>query len=250
MGVWLGPTIGKMSARGYSFSGQKEYKESGENWEIALKTSGTFRFKAKVDAIDIFLVGGGQNGADGFYSGQTACGGKGGDGGAYKIVTNVSVTRATNYAVIIGENGGNSSFGTNSSSGGTVKKDNAGSTTTYPGGGSAAGSGASGIKAFNESGTLIGGNTIYGSSGGGGGSARTSDTAGQNPGTGGTGAGAGGTANGSTKAVTNGSQATTPGSGGGGGAAVYVYDWATQPDPSTGGAGAPGIIIIRNHRSS
>ena len=72
-----------------------------------MKTSGTFRFKAKVGAIDIFLVGGGSNGGEGTYESETASarGGNGGNGGAYKTETNVSVARATNYTIVIGSAG-------------------------------------------------------------------------------------------------------------------------------------------------
>lgn len=178
MGVWLGPTIGKMNARGYSFSGQSEYKESGENWEIALKTSGTFRFKAKVGAIDIFLVGGGQNGGAGTYESETASarGGTGGAGGAYKTESNVSVSKGTDYTIVIGSAGQNSAGFGKTSSGGTVKSGGAGAGASHNSatGSYNAGNGTSGTKAFGESGTLIGGDTIYASSGGGGSAASAS----------------------------------------------------------------------------
>ena len=260
MGVWLGPTIGKMIARGYSFSGQSEYKESGENWEIALKTSGTFRFKAKVDAIDIFLVGGGSDGGEGTYESETASarGGTGGNGGAYKTESNVSVSKGTDYAIVIGSAGQNSTMTCSSigfvktSSGGTVKSGGAGAGASHNSatGSYAAGGGTNGTKAFGESGTLIGGNTIYASSGAGGAAASAS---GSNyvvgsAGTGGTGAGSGGTASPyDGGSCTNGSAAITPGSGGGG-AGAYEKNYARVT--AGVGAGAPGIIIIRNHRSS
>lgn len=251
MGVWLGPTVGKMNANGYSFSGQSEYQESSGNWEIALKTSGTFRFKAKVDAIDIFLVGGGQDGSNGVAVDYIyAHGGDGGDGGDYKTESNVSVSRATDYSIEIGSAGASPGASTGfgkTSSGGTKKTGGTGSYATIGGSLVDGTAGENGSKAFGESGALIGGDTIYGSSGGSGGSARSTDYGSRSAQSGGTGAGSGGSASAyGGGSVSNGAQATTPGSGGGGGGALVKQ--GGTPTPGRGGDGASGIIIIRNHR--
>lgn len=267
MGVWLGP----MGSNKISFITENDYEytntsippvyasdEQGVNWEIAFKASGTLKFKKNPGPIDVFLVGGGQNGDDGSlyeYGGvYSAKGGKGGDGGKVRTVTGKTVSRGTTYHVVIGSAGADSSFWDVSSAQGTAKEGGAGSVTNLGSGGSSAGNGTAGSYAFGASTSLINSGVKYGASGGGGGSRRKTDWAGQYYGYGATtGSGHGGEAHdydySTPGAADNGSDAiANTGAGGGGGASVI--DSSKNITKGNGGAGASGIIIIRNHRSS
>lgn len=255
MGVWLGPTSGKFKkSSDYIFTGSHEfYSDTTGNWEIVLKSSGNFLFKKKPGAIDIFLVGGGGKGQDGYgtNSGATANGGSGGSGGQVKTVFNVEIIHNINYSITIGASDQDTTgFGQRAIGAGGVTG-GYGSHSTLGGGGSACAAGTNGSLAFGEPNTLAGKNILFGASGGGAGSARTDDYAGQDPKNGGiTGGGRGGAADpyhgGSAE---NGSPGqVNTGAGGGGGAAV-VYKDQYYVQGASGGTGGSGIIIIRNHRS-
>lgn len=99
-------------------------------WELAILTSGTLKFKKDL-TCDVFMVGGGKNGANGTwgqsYSGANPAthnytygsGGNGGNGGESKLYTNVSISQGTNYSIIIGNNDTNTScFNYSATSGG------------------------------------------------------------------------------------------------------------------------------------
>ena len=256
MGVWKGPMGSPVKFIGqddFTFSGTSQYASSGANWEIAFKASGTLKFKKNPGPIDVFLVGGGQNGEDGYKAiisnTSAAHGGDGGDGGKVRTVTGKAVSRKTDYQVVIGSAGADSSFWDLSSASGTAKEGGEGS-TAYTYGGSEATKGTDGSLAFGEAGTLIGGNTLFGASGGGGGSMRGDTYASKAPKAGGTtGAGAGGgtSAQGGYVASNGGAATANTGAGGGGGGAIILYtDYSIIK--GNGGAGASGIIIIRNHR--
>ncbi|QIB68647.1 hypothetical protein Ami103574_04625 [Aminipila butyrica] len=78
-------------------------------------TSQLFLIPSTVTKIDLYMVGGGQNGGDGGEdtkgsSGSIAYGGKGGDGGAILYLTNLVVTPNTTVAIVIGQAGSPSSF--------------------------------------------------------------------------------------------------------------------------------------------
>lgn len=271
MGVWLGP----MGSNKVSFITENDYEYTskstasiyandgqGINWEIAFKASGTLKFKKNPGPIDVFLVGGGQAGSDGWLDGTTkAYGGAGGTGGEC-VTSTATAKRGQSYPIQIGATTGTIdtvAFGVTALGwGGGVGGSPAWS--GFDGGGADAPApgttyGAqNGSYAFGASGTLIGGSTKYGAGGGGGGAARHRDTSPYSArairGSGGTtGGGAGGIADEDAATAANGSAATAnTGSGGGGGACVITgYSQITK---GLGGDGGSGIIIIRNHRSS
>lgn len=255
MGVWLGPISGKFKkSSDYIFTGSHEfYSDTAGNWEIALKSSGNFLFKKTPGAIDIFLVGGGGKGQDGYgtNSGATANGGSGGSGGQVKTISNIEVTRNTNYSIIIGASDQDTTgFGQRAIGAGGIAG-GYGSYSTLGGGGRSGAAGTNGSLAFGEPNTLAGKNIFFGASGGGAASARTDDYAGQDPKDGGaTGGGRGGAASaysgGSASSGSSG-QINTGAGGGGGGAVVYKGQYYVYG--ASGGLGGSGIIIIRNHRS-
>lgn len=207
---------------------------SQDNWKIRFLTSGTLTFtnlNGAENGIDVFLVGGGENG-------ETIRGARGGGGGYTKTVKGVSIAISTPYTVTIGASSGTSSAfgasangasGANGGSGGG----GGGSSSGTPGnGGSNGGNGTAG----NVSGGGTGQETTtreFGEStgklysGGGGGSAANAGAAGDS--TAGAGAAYGGAAK---NGVAN--------TGGGGGAAYG----------GTAGAGGSGIVIIRNVRGA
>ena len=265
MGVWLGPMGSPVKFIGqddFIFSGTSQYASSDTNWEIALKTSGTLKFKKNPGPIDAFLVGGGQAGSNGSLGDNqvTAIGGRGGDGGKRKTETNIEAKKNKEYVIVVGTSGNDSSitiggtayssssgtksnggYGANCTQGGTKVDAPAPGTTNGP---------EDGDYAFGISGTLIGGGTKYGASGGGGAAGRRSDYArGARSNGGTTGGGAGGYIDqtGLTTGDPVAGTANTGSGGGGGWAIVESYGSLTS---SNGAVGGNGIIIIRNHRSS
>ena len=204
------------------------------NWKIRFLTSGTLTFtnlNGAEGGIDVFLVGGGGDGA------QDYDGAGGGGGGytttekAYRINTNVA------YTIVIGASSGSSTvFGFIANAGKNASKNNGGNGGS--GGGSGVGKGGSngsnggsygsGYNAGIGQGTTTrefaeNDGKLYSGGGGGGPGGVTQPAAG----------GAGGGGNGSS---TNGSAGETNTGGGGGGGR------------SSGGKGGSGIIIIRNKR--
>lgn len=209
----------------FEYDGEYEIINEGEmNWHIKFKTSGTLNFSNLnnvVDGIEVFLVGGGANGSSGGSGGA----GNGGNGGATRTET-VTLSRDTNYQIIIGAgNEATSGFGFTASAGGGAKGGRAGWIESASPHGYA---GGDGTYAFND--------TAYARYGaGGGGGAGAWDGAYGSAGRGGDyGGGNGGGAN----ASGGNGLANTGGGGGGGG-------WSM----GGGGAGGSGIVIIRNKRS-
>ncbi len=196
------------------------------NWEIALLSgsNATLNFQRVVDAVDVFLVGGG----------RSAGAGNGANGGQRLTATGVSVSSGTNYAFTVGgSNGSTSIFGRTANSGsgssGGIGGMNGGSTK-----------GGDGAYAFGASSSLVFSGRKYGAGGGGGGVNRRV-AGGYSAGAGGgeTGGGAG-----SSQPTTSGVAGTANTGGGGGGGFYDEYTYTA----SAGGAGGSGIIIIRNAR--
>ena len=262
MGVWKGPMGSPVKFIGqddYEYTDKataSQYASSGTDWEIAFKASGTLKFKKNPGPIDVFLVGAGGDGDDGSlyeYGGAySAKGGKGGDGGELVTQTNVTtVKRGRNYPAQVAANADTTIFGFTASAH-SGNEGGAGSMTGLVSGGSDAGNGTAGSYAFGASTSLINSGVKYGASGGGGGSRRKTDWAGRSYGYGATtGSGHGGEAHdydySTPGAADDGADATAnTGAGGGGGASVI--DGSKNITKGDGGAGASGIIIIRNHR--
>lgn len=199
------------------------------NWELALLTgtNATLTFSRVVDYVDVFLVGGGQEGQ---------AGGKGGSGGTRIICSDAAKIAVHNgsYPFTIG-GGGEAT---------TIFEQ-----TAETGGGSAGGTGAGtsrgatkgtdGEYAFGNEASLLYSGRKYGAGGGGGG--YNHRTQGHMPGAAGGETGGGkGSSNGRVKPG-NGEDNT--GAGGGG---RYWDDYAgISSGPGDGGS---GIIIIRNAR--
>lgn len=253
----------------------------GVNWEIVLKGSGKLKFKKNPGAIDIFMVGGGSSGGKGSATSTKTIGGNGGQGGECKTFTpeSSSISRDKSYEITIG-NGGVASETTEPNPGGsTTFKINDTTILTALGGGetgctgAVGGAGAKyesrrvystsgnpGTFAFEvENASMYSPSTRYGGSGGGG-SARLWTPNGYVPtgfnvyhdsASGGASyGGVGGYAPGGTYEVSSAGGAArlgNTGSGGGGGAGDWDKDGFNNS--KNGGAGAAGIIIIRNHRS-
>jgi hypothetical protein len=233
----------------FSYSGTYRYQyDSNNNWELAFLSGNATNlvFKKNTGNIDIFIVGSGANGGKG-YSRQGynyyAVGGKGGNGGEIKTISNIAIRNNVNYPITIGTAGNVTSITIGDttysciSGGGKEGQDGAviyAQAITDPGK-----NGLNGVYAFGSSTTQLWSGYRYGASGGGGGARNASYYIHRNPGIGGTsGAGGGGAYD------KNGGKATAnSGSGGGGGG----YDQPTGV-PYNGGAGGSGIIIIRNHR--
>lgn len=241
----------------FKFAIQRDETTKVYNWELAILSSGTITFKKSSRAIDIFLVGGGKPGSDGYHVESTGYhhGGNGGQGGACITREGFTINKNTSYQLVIGASDQNTTgFGYTAITGGG-SLGGTGAVCYQSGNGvgnnSVAIDGEDGVEAFGDStNTLLGSgyqNYKYGAGGGGGGAKQ-----GQSPyyepkqsnGTirsaaygGNDGGGAGGAPdedNAGDAGVSN------SGSGGGGGA---FYKWE-----GSGGAGGSGIIIIRNAR--
>lgn len=249
MGVWLGPRgVPKYKKPpAFTYTGSYEYHEDTAgsdgtvNWQIVFLTSGTLRFSRVVENIDVFLVGHGETGHQGYYSSPFFHGGKGGHGGALKTASGVPVSAGINYSIVIPAEGSPTTA--------SFRND----CTAASGGGVDGGAGAyvADNNPFNavagsQGGLSFGGNGDrsgyrptyrYGASGGGGGAGSPNGTR-RNGGGGGTSdGGTGGNYNGDGGSGGNGNS----GAGGGGGGKNVDTEYL-------GGAGGPGIVIIRNAR--
>ena len=245
---------GKMAEDKVEFSGSKLwYQDSATgDWELALLSSGTLRFKATVGNVDIFMVGPGDNGSSGrSNSASDVYGGDGGNGG--EIVNQSSrLNLGRRYTVTIGDPGevtrltdainvdisAQSGAGVVGGKGGHVLNN---AQARY--GPNKDGLNLDGALAFNGDNTMI--SSLTGTKfGAGGGGARCSAYYSNNyyPSSGGSTSG-GDTGGGSGGGADSAGNSATPntGSGGGGGG---DYGGASY----SGGAGATGIVMIRNHR--
>lgn len=252
MGVWLGPMGGKVKGGGdVDYTGNGEFYSDGNgNWEIMLKSSGTLTFKKSPGIVDVFLVGAGNDGSAGSIKyDQThsrAIGGTGGEAGGTATKTVSGLRRNVGYAAKVGVTSGGDmdteifdesvygyiTPGAEGAWSGEIGVD--------PGSGNA-GAVTGGSKAFGESGTHFGGDTMFGVPGGGGAAAvSTNGSAIAASGNGGT------ITTGTWTASGGGNAAANTGNGGGGGAGLMK---SGRSDASSSyGTGADGCIIIRNHR--
>ena len=210
----------------FTYTGSyKTVNESGENWHVEFYTSGVLNFQKTrnaTDGIEVFLVGGGNSGANGNDSG----GGRGGNGGTTQTGTATPVQK-TDYPITIGAGGGTTSaFGYTAPAGGGASGGSGGSLTGAAPNGN---NGSDGTRAFGDA-TYA----RYGAGGGGG--AGAWDGANGRAGMGGDyGGGKGG------GAWNDPATAGLPNTGGGGGGGVYGN--------YIGASGGSGIVIIRNKRS-
>lgn len=226
------------------------------NWELAfLSGSGTnLNFSRVTDKIDIFIVGSGANGGHGSSNPDYqyyAIGGKGGNGGEIKTLSNITIATNTNYPVTIGSAGNITSINiggtTYSCSSGTGKVGGDGAVVYGNASIATVGqNGQNGVYAFGSSNTKLWPGYRYGASGGGGGTRNAQYYVIRGYGTGGKGpaSGSGGAGNGG--AYNQGGKNATANSGCGGGGGGYDQENYNDYD---GGIGGSGIIIIRNHRS-
>lgn len=227
------------------------YAEDTEtsHFEMAILNTCDISFQFSVP-IDIFLVGGGSSGADGY---SNAAGGAGGNGGESILISNFKPITSQTYPMIIGSSDSDTigfdriaraGYGSSGGHGGECWGN---SHDAYPSAGS------NGVVAFN--GSNITGlsllpssyrNVLYGAGGGGADCVNSlyvwSTGAGSNDG-GLTGGGEGGSdPNGGQDAIGKPGLTNTGGGGGGGcgNGAVPAY--------FSGGAGGSGIILIRDAR--
>lgn len=78
------------------------YKDQVDNWELVILTSGTITFNKNFNA-DIWMVGGGNNGGDGWFASGTAQGGDGGNGGQC-LYSQINIQAGVPYNIVIGGN--------------------------------------------------------------------------------------------------------------------------------------------------
>ena len=216
----------KVGVPKFTFSGDYLVTDEGDkNWNIQFLTSGLLKFiqrKGAARGIEVFLVGGGNSGANGNID---VGGGRGGNGGEAKTVT-TKPSLDTNYPITIGGSGESTSgFGHTAAAGGGASGGNGGNFLQY---GTTGGNGSDDTHAFNDSSYAR-----YGAGGGGGSGIYEMEL-----GTGGKGGDYGGGKGGSYYYDPSTAGLANTGGGGGGGYAA-------------GGSGSPGgsgIIIIRNKR--
>lgn len=235
----------------FSYSGAWTGLKTDRNghFEAAFFTSGTLTIRSLKKPVDVFLVGGGANGA----AAGTAMnhGGRGGSGGRCYNARSQRLTPGTGVSITVGGAGSNSTLGTLSSASGTAASGGAGGICVgYKENYSDGGKGADGVYPFGASGSLplltgasYNGKTYnlsasrFGAAGGGGGGKNNVFVV-FNP-------GAGGTTGGGRGASEAGAGVSGSffGAGGGGGG----------PNGSAGtlwpaGSGFQGIVIIRDAR--
>lgn len=230
-------------------TGQYQFETSGDDWELAFLSSGTFKLNKNLNGIDIFIVGAGFDGYTNVRESGTTDH-DGGDGGYYHTWESDALASGT-YEVTIGASGGAiSSIGERAvSSSDEHKVGGLGSVQTANNTMTTGGTGDDGVYAFGSSTSLINSGRKYGASAGGGGARGYTGSAaiyGSGGAGGVTGAGSGGAPyNGSQ----DGSNATANTGAGGGGRAVNVWNGSASVN-GTPGIGGSGIIVIRNHRTT
>lgn len=199
------------------------------NWKIRFLTSGTLTFTdlrdpITLNKIDVFLVGGGGNGAQGLY----ACGG---GGGYTKTVRKQTITTNSAYNITIGGSIANTTaFGQTANAGGSGSL-------------SAGGAGGSGGGGYNGNGGSNGGNGGSADRPGGKGQGTTTREFGESNrklyagGGGGNGRAYGADGGGNGQDTNSGKMNGTANTGSGGGGGYSTY-----------GTGGSGIVVIRNAR--
>lgn len=232
----------------FTYTGTYRLIDDGDkNWRIKFLTSGTLNFSKlgnAADGIDVFCVGGGGGGHTCFYDGSFYVR-YGASGGGYTSTSkNISVTKDTNYNIVIGaggaassnysaNNGGNTSaFGVTANGGKTGYYSGSASSNFNPKGG-AGGSGGADYDGYT--GGSDGGNG--GGTDGGAGQGTTTREFGESTGA----LYASGGSTGTTAAAGGGTTASSPN-----GAANSGQGGTSKGSSSKGGS---GIVIIRNHRS-
>lgn len=222
--------------------------DGSDNWRIKFLTSGTFSSTTNI-YVEAFLVGGGGGGGTG--AGTSNIGGSGGGGGYTKHSGVISLSKNTEYSIVIGNGGGSGGAGGSTTA---FEQTAAGGAAGVNGGvGGAGGSGGGSFGASQSAG-------IYGGSDGSNGGYNSPNLGGIGQGvttrefgiasatlySGGggagafsTGAGAGGAGGGGAGAnrSTVGNPGTANTGGGGGGAGALG---------TAGGSGGSGIVVIRN----
>jgi hypothetical protein len=206
----------------------------------------TFTTNQAVNIVQLFLVGGGQAGADAsIIEGNTNFtsafinGGIGGAGGTVKNLSLGNINQGTNFTITVGVGGtgtGSNSFGGST----TCKTTYNGTPTTYSansGGGSSGGSGGS----IYGSGTT--GGYVAPANGGKGTKGTLNSYTGKYYGGGGGGGGTGGT-NSSRALAYNGTIGGTGGLGGGGGGGGGGSNNSIGPRPGGGDGGKGGGVVI------
>lgn len=246
----LGRRGGIITEDSFTFTGTYLFARDEEtgHFELALTSSGTLTWLTLPDKVDLFLVGNGQNGTAGNYNSSTTwhTGGSGGNGG--RCYTEKEVELANSCTAVIGNDTTLTTNGTTytSANGPSPKEGGIGALVAndiYSMPRVNAG-GSDGVYAYGEveDTTMLGvSDARFGASGGGGHVQNnlyyhSGSRGGKNTG-GVTGGGFGGT----SQAVA-GTAGSFYGAGGGGGASdQFAGDGA-------GGAGAGGVILIRDHR--
>ena len=274
----IGARRGIITENSFSFDGDYLFASDEDgNFELALLESGSLEWFVDPGAVDLFLVGAGQDGGTAFFSGGGSGGwmyndsfinsGKGGD--CCRTMTESNVTLGASCTVVIGSSGADSSILSDG-----VLHTSANAPVPISGGrgaemrqrtnsaGNVNKAGSDGVLAYNADvdETMIPelSGVRFGASGGGGHANNNgyvdwngvfhpdpvyTDNHGGNNAGGQTGGGTGGESD--HKA---GYDATGYGNGGGGG-----YGDGSNGSPETagvGGAGSDGIILIRNHKEA
>lgn len=216
----------------FTYTGTYTLIDDGDkNWRVKFLTSGTLVFTSLSGNIDVFILGGGGGGNKYTYNDE----GAGGGGGGYTHTSIVpSVIENTSYPIVVGAGGVFQTDGTTMSDGGN--------------------SSAFGLTANGGKGGIYhnGGN---GGSGGGGGKTGIGGTDGSN---GTAGSWSGGLGQGTTTREFAEASGTLYATGGNGrsGATSGTHKTANTGDGGDGTvsgnptSGAPGIVIIRNHRAA
>lgn len=252
------------SAPKFTYTGTYEYiDDGGGNWRIKFLTSGVFT-PLKDMIVDAFLVGAGGGGAD---SSSFNSGNAGGAGGYTKTEKQITLTKNTDYSIVIGSGGlGNNYYQSRSTKGGDTSAFGvtaAGGNSKIPNTNYWQGvTGGSGSGACNAAGGSDGGNGgSYGSYIGGQGQGTTTREFGEPTGDlyagGGAGSanksgtvisgGAGGGGSGTYYKENTGLRDGAENTGGGGGG---VYTPGAPDKTRYGGNGGSGIVIIRKHKEA
>ena len=259
MGVWLGPrglpkykrpplfTFTDNNGNPLNYEYRERVASDGTvNWEAVFKITGNLLFTRIVPEIEVFMVGPGENGISGSASGSTAVGGRGGNGGEVKNAR-VAVNAGIVYPLRVEAPGGvTSGFGV-TAAGGAGKPGGAGARAA-DNNRTNAGNGTPGTLSFNGTATDGSDGRLYwyavrfGASGGGGGARSPNYTIAAAGYEASSNSGDGGLYNAAGK------PADLVGSGAGGGGGGSDLGGGQQWNYSAGGAGASGIIIIRNAR--
>ena len=262
----------------FQYSGNASFIDDGEgNWRIKFLSSGTLTVAQDV-FVDIFAVGGGGNGAEGYNyaSNVSGCSGSGGGGGYTSTMKNIKLSKGAEYTVTVGAATGASSIikvgesiAVCEAAGGNSGKRSGFDGATGGDGGSGGGPGvysASSAKGSPGSDGSDGSDTVYSGvtkSAGGKGQGTTTREFGEDTGDlygGGGGGGfggnqasvpgaAGGGGGGATKTTAAENGAENTGGGGGGGGYVSTSTTGVTTHHKAGGKGGSGIVIIRNFRA-